>query len=266
MADLRDPTKEGLRATRVKEVSRAQALIDASHADSYVGGGVAVWVTGRGDLLDPLSDVNKIAKALNVDPADLVKFSAAQRVSAALAEGKWIDAAVNSLNTPGVGNIEQLDEGRVRHRQARRSGRAGAPGAGHDGRRPTHPVSMGTLESYAKATVTDLTEIGTSGDLAMMRGEIARILDALGSATGAAVDDPPEGPERSWRRDPSAGDGRHPVAGCGGRSGSIRSAPQRRARPPPRSAPSRRPSRGAAGVDAGHQANRASTRCPRTRA
>ena len=186
MADLRDSTKADIHPTRVRQVSRAQALIDASHSDSYVGGGVAVWVTGRGDLLDPLSDVNKIANALNVDPADLAKFTTAQRVSAALSEGKWIDAAVNSLNTPGAGSVEQLtrDVSNIGKHGARAAQVLRVPGTTDVGRLTQ---LMETLESYAKASVTDLAEIVTSGDLAMLRGEIARILDSLGSATGAAV-------------------------------------------------------------------------------
>ncbi len=171
----------GERGATVKEISMTQARIDASHADAYVGGGVAVWVTGR-DM-----DVAKMAEALNVGVEDLAKWTAAQRISAALSEGKWLDAAVSQLRSPGAGD----DITALAH-AVRDIGKHGARAAEVlkvGGRTNVARLDqiMEALVSYKSVTPVELKEIVTSGDLVVLRGELDRLLGALSSETGNAV-------------------------------------------------------------------------------
>ena len=168
------------RADLVRQIGRTQARIDASHADSYVGGGVAVWVTGR-DI-----DVEKIAKALNVGQEQLEKFTVAQRISAALAEGKWLDQAVQELRLPAEGNVPALVHA---VRDIGKHGSRAAQVLKVEGKTNVARLDqlMEALASYAKIKPSELKEIVDSGMLAVMRGELTRTLEGLASVTGAAV-------------------------------------------------------------------------------
>jgi hypothetical protein len=97
MKELETTTDASRKADLVEKVSKAQATINASHPDAYVGGGVKVWVTGRGG-----SDTEAIAKALGIDPKALTSVTDTQRVVSALSEGKWMDAASKQLKAGGT--------------------------------------------------------------------------------------------------------------------------------------------------------------------
>jgi hypothetical protein len=180
MNELRDPANVGRRGELVEKIGRAQAHINASHPDAYVGGGVAIWVSGRD------TDLGKIAEALNLDPADLAKATTAQRISAALSEGKWLDAAVQQLKSGAGGDIDELTKAvrNIGKHGARAAEVLRVPGKTNIGRLE---YLMDTLLSYKAIEPSQLKELVTSGDLALMRGEITRILDGLASETTAAV-------------------------------------------------------------------------------
>ncbi|MFH0751254.1 MAG: hypothetical protein V2B17_05410 [Chloroflexota bacterium] len=180
MTELKDPANASRRGELIERVSKAQANINASHPDAYVGGGVAVWVSGR-DI-----DIGKIAEALNVDPSDLAKVTTAQRISAALSEGKWLDAAVGQLKTGAGGNIDDLTKAvrNIGKHGARAAEVLRVPGKTNVGRLE---YLMDVLASYKLVEPSQLKELVTSGDLALMRGEITRILDGLSSETSAAI-------------------------------------------------------------------------------
>jgi hypothetical protein len=179
MTELKDPANASRRAELVEKISKAQAHVNASHPDAYVGGGVAIWVSGRD------TDVTKIAEALNVDPADLMKVTTAQRISAALSEGKWLDAAVQQLRTPG-GSIDDLTKAvrNIGKHGARAAEVLKVPGKSNVGRLE---YLMEVLQSYKAVEPSQLKELVTSGDLALMRGEVTRILEGLSSETSAAI-------------------------------------------------------------------------------
>jgi hypothetical protein len=183
MTELKNPEKVEFRADYVRKVSRAQALIDASHADSYVGGGVAVWVTGR-DI-----DASKIAdalKSLNIDPTDVGKFSLAQRISAALAEGKWLDAAVNNLREATADDLNMLVAAvkDIAKHGARAAEVLQVPGKTNVGQLTS---LMNELLNYGRLTPAELAKVADAGGLASMRTEISGLLDSLSSATGGAI-------------------------------------------------------------------------------
>lgn len=180
MVELKDPANASRRAELVEKISKAQAHINASHPDAYVGGGVAIWVSGRD------TDVAKIAEALNLDPADLAKATTAQRISAALSEGKWLDAAVQQLKSGAGGDIDELTKAvrNIGKHGARAAEVLRVPGKTNVGRLE---YLMEVLQSYKAVEPKQLEALVTSGDLALMRGEITRILDGLASETTAAV-------------------------------------------------------------------------------
>ena len=183
MKDLKDPAKVEFKADRVRKIAQTQALINASHADAYVGGGVAIWVTGRE------MDAAKMAeglKSLNIDPADIGKFTFAQRISAALSEGKWIDKALHSLRIPGGNNIDQLvrsiiDIGKHGERAASVL-RVG--GTTNVGRLTELMEKLGALGMIDRRL---LREVVTPDELAATRSTIVGILDSLAGETSTAV-------------------------------------------------------------------------------
>ena len=180
MTELKDPANASRRSELIERISKAQAHVNASHSDAYVGGGVAVWVSGR-DI-----DVGKIAEALNVDPSDLAKVTIAQRISAALSEGKWLDAAVQQLRTGAGGSIDELTKAvrNIGKHGARAAEVLKVPGKTNVGRLE---YLMEVLESYKAIEPAQLKELVTSGDLAAMRTEITRILGGLSSETSVAI-------------------------------------------------------------------------------
>lgn len=170
----------GDKAQLVREISTAQALIDASHTDAYVGGGVAHWVTGRE------GDVEAIAKFYNVDPAELGKVTTARRISAALSEGMWIERAVNRLRVPAGASLEEL------RKSVYDIGQHGARAA--DVLQVEGTTDVGSLQAlmseivrYKKLPAAELKTIVLGGRLPELEREISGILGRLNSATGAAV-------------------------------------------------------------------------------
>lgn len=183
MQDLRDPAKVELRANRVRRIGQTQAMINASHADAYVGGGVAVWVTGReGDL----AKITEALKSLNFDPSDIGKFSYAQRVSAALSEGKWIDKALHALKVPGSRNVDQLvaEILDISKHGARAADVLRVPGVTNVGELTR---LMEQLRSWGSIDPRLLREVVTKEELGATCRRIEGILDGLTSQTGAAV-------------------------------------------------------------------------------
>jgi hypothetical protein len=178
MMDLKEGT--GDRAGHIRDVSRAQALIDASHTDAYVGGGVAHWVTGRE------GDVESIARFFNVDPAELAKVTIARRISAALSEGMWIERAVNRLRMPAGASTAELrkcvyDIGQHGARAAEVLQVSGKTDVGR------LSELMSEVGRYKTLQPRELESIVEGGRLPELEREISGILGQLNSATGAAV-------------------------------------------------------------------------------
>ena len=180
MTELKTTTDPGARAALAKKIGKTQAHINASHADAYVGGGVAIWVSGR-DV-----DIAKIAEALNIDPSDLAKVTAAKRISAALSEGKWLDAAVQQLQNPKGATGRQLTAAvnNIGKHGARAAQVLKVEGKTNVGRLS---ALMETLEGYRYMEVGQLEKLVKQGDLAALRGELTGLLDALSTATSSAI-------------------------------------------------------------------------------
>lgn len=85
---LERTTDPAERAALVRDIGKSQAMINASHPDAYVGGGVRLWVTDR-----PI-DAEAFASAGITLKTGLGN---SQRVVAALSEGRWIQRALQQL-------------------------------------------------------------------------------------------------------------------------------------------------------------------------
>jgi len=180
MTELKNTKDTAERLSLAKRIGKTQAQINASHADAYVGGGVAIWVSGR-DV-----DINKMAEALRLDPADLAKVTAAKRISAALSEGKWLDAAAAQLQSPKGATGKQLT-GAVNN-----IGKHGARVAKVlqvEGKTNIGRLSqlMETLEGYRYMKVGELETIVKQGDLALLRQELDGLLGSLSGEADAAI-------------------------------------------------------------------------------
>ena len=81
-------TDAGERAKLVEQISRSQAMINASHPDAYVGGGVRLWVTER-----PMDQAAFATAGVQLKTG----LGDSQRVVAALSEGRWMQKAIGSL-------------------------------------------------------------------------------------------------------------------------------------------------------------------------
>lgn len=178
LSQTADPTRK---ADLVEQISRAQASINASHPDAYIGGGVRVWVTGRDQ------DVATLAKALGIAEADLKAVSVAQRVTAALSEAKWLESAVKNLAMPGKSSLEELTKavtniGKHGARAAEQLGKAGAPNA------ERLAELMGKLKALKEMPADQVARTIKGGELGQLRGEIDGILVQLKAQTRTAVE------------------------------------------------------------------------------
>ena len=189
MTELKEAKSAEQKASLVEQISKSQAQINASHADAYVGGGVRVWVTGR-EGKEAAEDIEKLAKAVNMDPAELLKASAAQRVSAALAEAKWLEAAAKKLAVPGVTTPEEIgalakavtDVGKHGARGAGQLSRAGAPNA------KVLDELFGEMTKLHKADTKTIAAAIEAGELRNIEAGIVGQLERIKSATRTAVD------------------------------------------------------------------------------
>jgi hypothetical protein len=175
----------------VEKISKSQAQINASHPDAYVGGGVAVWVTGRETAME---DVKKLAAAVDMKPEDLLKVSAAQRVSAALAEAKWLEAAAKKLSVPAVTTSEEIgvlakavtDVGKHGARGVGQLSRAGAPNAGileelFAELTKLHKSDTKTIAAAIEAGQLRNIEAGIVGQLERIKAASRTAVEGLGS-------------------------------------------------------------------------------------
>ena len=189
MTELKEAKSAEQKASLVERISKSQAQINASHADAYVGGGVRVWVTGR-EGKEAAEDIEKLAKAVNMDPAELLKASAAQRVSAALAEAKWLEAAAKKLAVPSVTTPEEIgalakavtDVGKHGARGAGQLSRAGAPNA------KVLDELFGEMTKLHKADTKTIAAAIEAGELRNIEAGIVGQLERIKSATRTAVD------------------------------------------------------------------------------
>jgi hypothetical protein len=189
MAELKEAKSAEQKASLVEKIAKSEAQINASHPDKYIGGGVRVWVTGReGEAA--AEDVEKLAKAVNMDPADLLKASAAQRVSAALAEAKWLEAAAKKLSVPSVSTPEEIgalakavtDVGKHGARAAGQLSRAGAPNA---------EILEALFEEMTRLHKSDTKTIAAAieaGRLREIEAGIISQLERIRTATKTAVE------------------------------------------------------------------------------
>lgn len=174
-------------AKLVEEISMTQAQINASHPQAYVGGGVAVWVTGREDALE---DVKKLAEAVNMEPEKLLEVTKAQRIMAALNEAKWLEAAMERLRSPVVSSAEDLgkvtkdvtDIGKHGARGASQLSKAGAPNAAK------LDSLFAELEMFKRMSSEEIAAAFNQGHFSAIQSEITGTLSELKTATKAAVD------------------------------------------------------------------------------
>jgi hypothetical protein len=175
------------KAPLVEKISKAQAQINASHPDAYVGGGVRAWVTGREDALE---DVKKLAEAVNMTPEELLKVSKAQRIMASLNEAKWLEAALGRLRKATIG--EAHDVGKVA-KDVTDIGKHGARGAGQLSKAgaPNADALTGLfvqLEYYKTLPSDEIAKAIAEGRLVQIEGEVSALLQQLKRATKTAVD------------------------------------------------------------------------------
>jgi hypothetical protein len=101
--ELQTTTDPARKAALTKSIGEKQALINASHPEAYLGGGVRIQVTGRP------GDVEKFDKLFEQEGAKGLGTgteTSAQRVIAVLSEGKFFDEAIATLRKPGADTIE----------------------------------------------------------------------------------------------------------------------------------------------------------------
>ncbi len=180
MVELEKTTDAAKRAELAERIAKTQAMINASHPDAYVGGGVRVWVTGR----EGSADVEEIAKALGMSADELRASTAAQRVVSSINEGKWIDAAVQQLKVGGTAEELTKSVSNIGKHGARAAEVLRAPGRTNVGRLEE---LMQELLKYKKLEVADLKAAVQQGRLPQMKTEIAALLDSLRSETSAAI-------------------------------------------------------------------------------
>jgi hypothetical protein len=191
MTELKEAKSAEKKADLVEKISKSQAQINASHPDAYVGGGVAVWVTGRETAME---DVKKLAAAVDMKPEDLLKVSAAQRVSAALAEAKWLEAAAKKLSVPAVTTSEEIgvlakavtDVGKHGARGVGQLSRAGAPNAGileelFAELTKLHKSDTKTIAAAIEAGQLRNIEAGIVGQLERIKAASRTAVEGLGS-------------------------------------------------------------------------------------
>jgi hypothetical protein len=150
-----------------------------------------VWVTGRETAME---DVKKLAAAVDMKPEDLLKVSAAQRVSAALAEAKWLEAAAKKLSVPAVTTSEEIgvlakavtDVGKHGARGVGQLSRAGAPNAGileelFAELTKLHKSDTKTIAAAIEAGQLRNIEAGIVGQLERIKAASRTAVEGLGS-------------------------------------------------------------------------------------
>jgi hypothetical protein len=184
MKKLAETTDAGDKAKLIEDISEAQARINASHPDAYVGGGVAVWVTSRE------GDVQKIADALGISVEQLTSVTVAKRVTAALSESKWLEAAIKRLSAPGAESLDDIDKlakavtniGKHGARGAEQLGKAGPANVGDLTR------LMNELKVWKDASSDVVRARFKGGELEAIRSQLSGLLDQLKGGTKTAVD------------------------------------------------------------------------------
>jgi hypothetical protein len=123
--ELQTTTDPARKAALTKSIGEKQAMINASHPEAYLGGGVRIQVTGRAE--DVKKFENLFPGAGKLGPGT---ESAAQRLIAVLSEGKFFDEAIATLRKPAADTIEVAgalkDLGKHGARACEVAGRGGA--------------------------------------------------------------------------------------------------------------------------------------------
>jgi hypothetical protein len=184
MGELKAAADPAKKAAIAEEIAELQARINASHPDAYVGGGVKIWVSGREE------DIAKIAEASGVPLEQLKAATNAQRVTAALTEAKWLEAAVKKLAKPvspadaeGIGKLAKTvtDVGKHGARAAEQLGKAGAENSG------ALKALMDELKAIKATKAEAIAERIKNGDIDLIRGQIDGHLENLRTQTALAV-------------------------------------------------------------------------------
>ncbi len=187
MEELKNAKTAEEKGPLVEKISKAQAQINASHADAYVGGGVHAWVTGREDALE---DVKKLAEAVNMSPEELLKVSNAQRIMASLNEAKWLETAAGRLRKPTLGAADDVgkvakdvtDIGKHGGRAASQLSRAGAPNAA------ALDALFEQLTKFKNMPSDEVALALKEGRMAAIEGDITGLLESLKKSTKTAVE------------------------------------------------------------------------------
>jgi hypothetical protein len=177
--ELKEAADEVRRAELIERISKAQAMINASHSDAYVGGAVHVWVTGRE------GDAAKFAEALGIPVEELMRVPNAQRIVASLNEGKWMDAALRGLDVGGTPEAMAKAISNLGKHGSRSASVLHVPGV----------AGAAELDSLAKELMRyktlhaqgELVRSISKGELAQLRFQLGAELGALRKSTSAAV-------------------------------------------------------------------------------
>lgn len=172
LASVTDATARG---KLVEQISRSQAMINASHPDAYVGGGVRLWVTER-----PIDQAAFATAGVQLKTG----LGDSQRVVAALSEGRWMQKAIGAL-----GSAKDAETAALALRNL-----------GKHGERVTtvlragHPPGSGTLKNLGDELIKfkDLYKSGeltakAAHDLPALQTQARSLLGQLRSETVLAV-------------------------------------------------------------------------------
>jgi hypothetical protein len=99
LKELQASTDPARNKDLVKKIGEAQAQINASNKETYLGGGVRIHVTTRVDVEKGIDDAKKLGTEF---PTGRMTPTAAQRVMAALNEGKFFDKAIRTMKDPAA--------------------------------------------------------------------------------------------------------------------------------------------------------------------
>ena len=121
VTELKQTQDAGRKAALTKQIGEKQAMINASHPEAYLGGGVRIQVTMRP------GDAEKFDQA---GVKMLGPETSAQRLIAVLSEGKFFDEVISTLRKPAADTIEVAgalkDLGKHGARACEVAGRGGA--------------------------------------------------------------------------------------------------------------------------------------------
>jgi hypothetical protein len=119
--ELKTTTDPSRKAALTKSIGEKQAMINASHPEAYLGGGVRIQVTMRP------GDAEKFEQA---GVKMLGPETSAQRLIAVLGEGKFFDEALHTMRNPAADTLEVAgalkDLGKHGARACEVAGRGGA--------------------------------------------------------------------------------------------------------------------------------------------